>query len=152
MSEVIFSVDNKNVSKMISQICAMINKGLFIGPVEVVLRRKARSLSQNNKLWPMLSDIEKQVDWYGDNLDSEDWKVMFMASLSKQRAVPGIDGGFVGLSQRSSRLSKEEFSQLIEVIYAFGSERHVAWSEPSLQTYSKYKRLHEFKACASEKV
>tara|TARA_B110000285_G_scaffold93386_1_gene106809 strand:+ start:1140 stop:1568 length:429 start_codon:yes stop_codon:yes gene_type:complete len=139
MSEVIFSVDNKNVSEMISQICAMINKGLFVGPVEVVLRRKARSLSQNNKLWPMLSDIEKQVDWYGDNLDSEDWKVMFMASLSKQRAVPGIDGGFVGLSQRSSRLNKEEFSQLIEVIYAFGSERNVAWSEPSLQTYSKYK-------------
>ena len=64
---------------------------------------------------------------------------MFMASLNKQRAVPGIDGGFVGLSGRSSRLNKEDFSQLIEVIYAFGSERNVAWSEPSLQTYSKYK-------------
>ena len=139
MSEVIFSVDNKNVSEMISQICAMINKGLFVGPVEVVLRRKARSLSQNNKLWPMLSDIEKQVDWYGDNLDSEDWKVMFMASLSKQRAIPGLDGGFVGLSRRSSLLNKEEFSQLIELIYAFGSERNVAWSEPSLQNYTKYK-------------
>jgi len=139
MSEVIFSVDNKNVSGMISQICAMINKGLFIGPVEVVLRRKARSLSQNRKLWPMLNDIQKQVDWYGDNLDTYDWKDMFMASLSKQRAVPGIDGGFVGLSQRSSKLNKEEFSDLIEVIYAFGSERNVAWSEPALQTYSKYK-------------
>ena len=139
MSEVIFSVDNKNVSGMISQICAMINKGLFIGPVEVVLRRKARSLSQNRKLWPMLNDIQKQVDWYGDSLDTDDWKAMFMASLSKQRAVPGIDGGFVGLSQRSSKLDKGEFSQLIEVIYAFGSERNVAWSEPALQTYSKYK-------------
>ena len=124
---------------MISQIVQMINKGLFVGPVEVVLRRKARSLSQNKKLWPMLADVQKQVNWYDENLDTEDWKTMFMASLSKQRAVPGIDGGFVGLSQRSSRLNKEEFSQLIEVIYAFGSERNVTWSEPSLQTYSKYK-------------
>ena len=139
MSEVVFSVDSKNVSGMIQQIVQMINKGLFVGPVEVVLRRKARSLSQNNKLWPMLTDIKKQVNWYGDNLDTSDWKVMFMASLSKQRAVPGIDGGFVGLSGRSSRLNKEEFSQLIEVIYAFGSERNVAWSEPSLQTYTKYR-------------
>ena len=139
MSEMVFSVDNKNVSGMIQQIVQMINKGLFIGPVEVVLRRKARSLSQNKKLWPMLSDIQKQVNWYDESLDSEDWKVMFMASLSKQRAVPGIDGGFVGLSRRSSRLDKESFSQLIEVIYAFGSERNVAWSEPSLQTYDKYK-------------
>ena len=139
MSEVIFNVDNKNVSEMISQIVQMINKGLFVGPVEVVLRRKARSLSQNKKLWPMLADVQKQVNWYDENLDTEDWKTMFMASLSKQRAIPGLDGGFVGLSRRSSLLNKEEFSQLIELIYAFGSERNVAWSEPSLQNYTKYK-------------
>ena len=139
MSEVIFSVDNKNVSGMIQQIVQMINKGLFIGPVEVVLRRAARSLSQNKKLWPMLADVQKQVNWYDENLDTEDWKTMFMASLSKQRAIPGLDGGFVGLSRRSSLLDKEEFSQLIELIYAFGSERNVAWSEPSLQNYTKYK-------------
>lgn len=139
MSEVIFSVDNKNVSGMISQICAMINKGLFIGPVEVVLRRKARSLSQNRKMWPMLTDVTKQVDWYKQNLDEYDWKTIFVCSLFKQRSVPSIDGGFVGLSRGSSRLNKEEFSDLIEVIYAFGSERNVAWSEPALQIYSKYK-------------
>ena len=139
MSEVIFSVDNKNVSGMITQIVQMINKGLFIGPVEVVLRRKARSQSQNKKMWPMLADVQKQVNWYDENLDTEDWKTMFMASLSKQRAIPGLDGGFVGLSRRSSLLNKEEFSQLIELIYAFGSERNVAWSEPSLQNYTKYK-------------
>ena len=124
---------------MITQIVQMINKGLFIGPVEVVLRRAARSLSQNKKLWPMLADVQKQVNWYDENLDTEDWKTMFMASLSKQRAIPGLDGGFVGLSRRSSLLNKEEFSQLIELIYAFGSERNVAWSEPSLQNYTKYK-------------
>ena len=139
MSEVVYSVDNKNVSGMISQIVQMINKGLFVGPVEVVLRRKARSLSQNKKLWPMLNDVQKQVNWYDETLNSEDWKTMFMASLHKQRAIPGLDGGFVGLSRRSSLLNKEEFSQLIELIYAFGSERNVAWSEPSLQNYTKYK-------------
>lgn len=139
MSEVIFSVDNKNVSSIIQQIVQMINKGLFIGPVEVVLRRKARSLSQNKKMWPMLTDVSKQVNWYGEKLDNEDWKDVCMSSLNKQRAVPGIDGGFVGLSKRTSKLDKEGFAQLIEVIYAFGSEQNVAWSEPSLQTYSKYR-------------
>ena len=82
MSEVIFSVDNKNVSSMIQQIVQMINKGLFIGPVEVVLRRAARSLSQNKKMWPMLNDVQKQVDWYGDSLDTEDWKVIFMGEVN----------------------------------------------------------------------
>jgi hypothetical protein len=40
----------------------------------------------------MLADVQKQVNWYDETLDSEDWKVMFMASLHKQRAVPGLDG------------------------------------------------------------
>tara|TARA_R100001377_G_scaffold36124_1_gene20066 strand:- start:190 stop:621 length:432 start_codon:yes stop_codon:yes gene_type:complete len=135
----VFQVTSVNVSAMIQQVSAMINKGLFKGPVEVILQRPARSLSQNSKMWPMLTDVKKQVSWYGEMLDSEDWKDMFMSSLGKQRAVPGIDGGFVGLSKRTSKLDKEGFAQLIEVIYAFGSEHNVAWSEPSLQTYSKYR-------------
>jgi hypothetical protein len=40
---------------------------------------------------------------------------------------------------RTSDMGKPIFSDLIEVIYAFGSERNVQWSEPSLQLYSQYK-------------
>ena len=137
--KVIFQVTSTNVSIKIIEICSLINRGLFKGVVEVVLQRPARSLSQNRKMWPMLTDVSRQVNWYSQKLDNEDWKDMFMSSLGKQRAVPGIDGGFVGLSRRTKDLGKEGFSQLIEVIYAFGSEHNVAWSEPSLQTYSKYK-------------
>ena len=137
--KVIFQVTSANVSGLLIEICSQINRGLFKGVVEVVLQRPARSLSQNRKMWPMLTDVTKQVNWYGEKLDTDDWKDMFMSSLNKQRAVPGIDGGFVGLSKRTSKLDKEGFAQLIEVIYAFGSEQNVAWSEPSLQTYSKYK-------------
>jgi hypothetical protein len=140
MSEkVIFQVTSANVSGMITEICSLINRGLFKGVVEVILQRPARTLSQNRKMWPMLTDVSKQVNWYGEKLDNEDWKDVFMSSLNKQRAVPGIDGGFVGLSKRTSKLDKEGFAQLIEVIYAFGSEHNVAWSEPALQTYSKYR-------------
>jgi len=137
--KVVFQVTSVNVSGMIIEICSLINRGLFKGVVEVVLQRPARSLSQNRKMWPMLTDVSKQVNWYGEKLDNEDWKDVCMSSLNKQRAVPGIDGGFVGLSKRTSKLDKEGFAQLIEVIYAFGSEQNVAWSEPSLQTYSKYR-------------
>ncbi len=137
--KVIFQVTSANVSGLLVEICSLINRGLFKGVVEVVLQRPARSLSQNRKMWPMLTDVSKQVNWYGEKLDNEDWKDVCMSSLNKQRAVPGIDGGFVGLSKRTSKLDKEGFAQLIEVIYAFGSEQNVAWSEPALQTYSKYR-------------
>ena len=89
-----------------------------------------RSLDQNSKLWAMLDDVAKQVEWYGQKLGREDWKQMFTASLKKQKAVPGIDGGFVVLGVPTSSMSKKLMSELIELIYAFGAERNVIWSEP----------------------
>lgn len=135
----VYKVENGNAAAMIPMITQMINKALWRGAVEVVLQRPGRSLSQNSKLWPMLNDIQKQIDWYGHQLTSEDWKDVFTAALRRQRAVPGIDGGFVALGMRTSKMEKKAFSELIELIYAFGCERNVTWSEPALSIYSTYK-------------
>ena len=89
-----------------------------------------RTLDQNAKLWPMLEDVARQVCWHGAYLGTDDWKNMFTASLRKSRVVPGIDGGFVVTGLSTSNMSKSEFSELIELIYAFGAERGVEWSEP----------------------
>jgi len=89
-----------------------------------------RSLDQNSKLWAMLTDISKQVDWYGHKLSPEDWKQVFTASLRKAFVVPDLDGtGFVMLGLRTSDMSKEEMSNLLELINAFAAERGVVWSD-----------------------
>ena len=51
------------------------------------------------------------------------------AGLRKQKAVPGIDGGFVMVGSRTSKMSKAEFSDLVELIYAFGAERGVRFEQ-----------------------
>ena len=44
---------------------------------------------------------------------------------------PSLDGpGVVPLGFRSSRLTKAEFSDLIELIYAFGAQQGVTFREP----------------------
>ena len=46
------------------------------------------------------------------------------------RMVPNLDGnGFVSLGRSSSALSKEEFSDLMELIAAFAAERGVDLGE-----------------------
>ena len=117
----------------------MVNKAVFRGAVEVVLQRPNRTPDQNAKLWPMLRDIKQQVDWHGHKLSEDDWKNIFTSSLAKQRAVPSLDGGFVVLGVSTKKMSKERFSQLIELIYAFGSEHNVVWSEPAQQLYKDNK-------------
>ena len=117
----------------------MVSRGLQAGKVVIRLGRERRSLDQNKKLWPMLSDISNQVNWYGKKIQPIDWKTIFMAALLGGEVVPGINGGFVIIGLSTSKLSKEKFSDLIEFMYAFGSERSVKWSEKALNTYQEYR-------------
>jgi hypothetical protein len=97
----------------------------------VTVAEPTRNSDQNSLLWALLTDVSQQVEWYGKRLTPEDWKHVFSASLRKLTVVPNLDGsGFVALGMSTSRLSKREFSDLIELIYAFGAERDVVWSEP----------------------
>ena len=100
------------------------------------LRQETRSTPQNRKLWVMLSEVATQVDWYGKKLDSEDWKNIFTASLKKQRTVPGIDGGFVVLGTKTSRMTKPEMAELIELMYAFGAEKNVTFKDIESESYA----------------
>ena len=92
----------------------------------VEVKEPTRSLEQNAALWAALSDVSEQVEWYGKRLTPEDWKHVFTASLRKLEVVPNLDGtGFVALGMSTSRMSKREMSDLLELIHAFGAERGV---------------------------
>lgn len=88
-----------------------------------------RSSEQNRLLWAALTDLSEQVDWYGNKLTAEEWKAVMTAALKKQKVVPGIDGGFVVLGTSTSRMSKAEFSELMELIFSFGTDRGVTFKE-----------------------
>ena len=98
----------------------------------VTLKAAVRNLEQNAKMWAMLHDIEQQCEWHGIKLADEEWKDLFSAGLVKSKVVPNLDGtAFVILGQRTSQMTKSQMSDLIELIYAFGAERSVVWSEQS---------------------
>ena len=96
----------------------------------VEFKATKRSLDQNAKMWACLTDIAGQVVWYGQKLSADDWKDVFSASLRKARVVPGIDPGtYVPLGMRTSDMSKDEMSALIELILAFGAEHSVVFHD-----------------------
>lgn len=94
----------------------------------VTIKAATRSLDQNALLWAVLNDLSKQVDWYGEKLSSEDWKTMLTASLKKQTTRPGIDGGFVVMGTSTSKMTIAEMTELIELAYAFGADKGIAWT------------------------
>lgn len=105
-------------------------EGLQAGKKLVLtLTEETRSNEQNAKMWVTLGEIADQVDWYGQKLTAEEWKWVLSASLKKQRAVPGVDGGFVVLGQSTSKMSIAEMSEMIELAMAFGAQQGVIFKE-----------------------
>lgn len=94
------------------------------------VKRETRSSAQNARMWAMLEDVAHQVEWHGRKLSKEDWKHIFSASLKKQDAVPGIDGGFVVLGQSTSKMTVREMGDLMELMEAFGAEQGVRFTAP----------------------
>lgn len=99
----------------------------------VQIKPPTRTLDQNARMWAMLADVARQVEWYGKRLDAEDWKHVFSASLRKLSVVPNLDGtGFVALGLSTSKMTKAELGDLMTLMEAFGAERGVVWSEPKI--------------------
>jgi hypothetical protein len=105
---------------------------VFKAPTGAVvnIRPPTRTLDQNSKMWAMLSDIARAKP-EGRELTTDKWKSLFMDAIGIPADwEPGINGGVVNVGYRSSRLSKEQMSEMIEQMYAYGAEHNVEWTEP----------------------
>lgn len=93
-----------------------------------------RTPDQNRKLWPLLNEVAEQATLNGEHYDAEEWKLVFLSALSRTkrlecRIIRGILGEPINLGRSSSKLEKELFSELIELILWFGAENGVKFKE-----------------------
>lgn len=97
----------------------------------VEFKAAKRTLPQNDRMWAMLTDVAAQKEHGGRKLKPEIWKCLFMHACGKEvKFLPALDGsGFVPLSYHSSDLSKDEMSQLIEFMMAWGTENGVVFHD-----------------------
>lgn len=113
----------------------------------VEFKAAKRTLPQNDRMWAMLTDVAEQLLWHGKPLSTDDWKLMFLDALHRARneelrIVPNIDNsGFVNLSTSSSDLDKQEMSDLMEIITAFGSSHGVVFSGPRDKKFASFERV-----------
>ena len=95
----------------------------------VTIKEETRNADQNAKLWAMISDVSRAKP-EGRTHVPEVWKCLFMASCGHQvRFETGLDGQPFPIGFSSSRLTKQQFADLIETVYEYGSRHGVIWSE-----------------------
>jgi hypothetical protein len=86
-----------------------------------------RTSAQNRLMWRLLNDVAGQVLHCGEHWEPEDYKAAFLKMMGKKiRFMPALDGqGVVAVGYRSSRLSKQEMSEMVEAIYEYGARNGV---------------------------
>lgn len=90
-----------------------------------------RTQSQNDLMWAILSDVSRAKPG-GREYTPETWKCLFMQACGHDvRFVTGLNGEPFPVGFRSSRLTKRQMVDLIDFIYAWGSEQGVRWSMPA---------------------
>lgn len=100
-------------------------------PVDAVVKIAAakRTLDQNAKLWAMLSDVSRAKP-LGRVATPETWKALVMHACGfAVQFEMGLNGQPFPTGFRSSEMTKDQMSMLIEWLYQFGAENGVAWSD-----------------------
>lgn len=97
----------------------------------VEFKAAKRTLPQNDRMWAMLTDIAAQKEHGGRKYTPDIWKALFMSACGREvQFVPALDGTtFLPLGYRSSDLSKQEMSDLIEFMFAWGAENGVTFHD-----------------------
>ena len=95
----------------------------------VNIRPETRSGEQNAMLWSLLSAVSRAKP-DGRQHTPDVWKCLFMQACGHAvQFEVGLDGAPFPLGFRSSRMTKEQMSDLIEFIFAWCAEKGVQLSE-----------------------
>jgi hypothetical protein len=98
----------------------------------VKVAAETRRDAQNRRLWPMLADIQRQVPGMAE-YNADDIKTRFLHALGMElRFLPVLEGqGLFPVGMRSSTLTVNQFSALLELLFAYGARHDVQWSYKS---------------------
>jgi hypothetical protein len=98
--------------------------------VEVLFRERKRTHEQNDRMWAMLADVAKQLEWHGQKLTKEQWKLIFLSGLHRDAGiVPDYSGtGVIPLNiSSSSSLTVSAMTDMITLIEVYGNQKGVRW-------------------------
>lgn len=91
----------------------------------VTFQGPKRTLPQNDRMWAILTAVSTQLVWHGQRYAPEEWKDYFMHAYRGEKWMPSEDGGMVPIGRSTSKLSKEEHSELTAIIEAFAARHGV---------------------------
>lgn len=93
-------------------------------PLVIDVKPITRNLEQNAKFHAMCGDIAKQVQFNGEWLPLETWKVLLISAHAEatkegSRLVIGLEGELVNIRESTADMGVKRMASLIEYVQAY---------------------------------
>jgi hypothetical protein len=100
------------------------------------IKQALKSRDQEELYHAMIDEIAQQASHMGAKWDAEDWKRLLVwqfckdSGLKEGRILPSLDGtGIVQLGQQTRKFTKEQASEFVEWLHAWGAENGVTFEQ-----------------------
>jgi hypothetical protein len=105
-----------------------------VRPLVMDIQQAPKSREQEEKYHAMIGEIAKQAEHLGAKWDAESWKRLLVdqfmrdSKMDGNRILPNLDGtGIVQLGSQTRRFSKEQASEFVEWLLAWGAEHGITY-------------------------
>ncbi|MCT8547947.1 recombination protein NinB [Glaesserella parasuis] len=103
-------------------------------PLVVEVKPITRNLEQNAKFHAMCGDIAKQVQFNGEWLPLEAWKVLLISAHAEatkegSRLVTGLEGELVNIRESTAEMGVKRMASLIEYATSWGVSNGVHFND-----------------------
>ena len=76
-------------------------------------------------MWALADELSSQTKWAGEWRSPSTWVTIFVAAITGVQLVPGYDGSAIPTVRSSRDLTKEEMSEVIELMQFHAAENDV---------------------------
>ena len=132
-----FELTNETQAKaLMVSLWPKVLKALQTKQLTLEIKDATKSRDQEEKYHAMIGEIAKQAQHMGAKWDSESWKRLLVDQFCKDNGlktgavIPNLAGdGIVQLGMQTRKFTKEQASEFVEWLHAWGAEHGVTFEQ-----------------------
>jgi hypothetical protein len=128
--------DESQAKALMTGVWPKVLKALQTKQLTLEIKDATKSRDQEEKYHAMIGEIAKQAQHLGAKWDSESWKRLLVDQFCKDNGlktgavIPNLAGdGIVQLGMQTRNFTKEQASEFVEWLHAWGAEHGVTYEQ-----------------------
>ena len=128
--------DEKQAKSLMTGLWPKVLKALQTKQLTLEIKDATKSRHQEEKYHAMIGEVAKQAQHLGAKWDAESWKRLLVDQFCKDNGlktgavIPNLSGdGIVQLGLQTRNFTKEQASEFVEWLHAWGAEHGVSYEQ-----------------------